>query len=512
MKTFKSFIIEEKKLVKSLGFTEIYRNKSHTIISHGGNMGNTIQHSVKPNVERMLGKGKFDELRKHGKESGSPDYSYSLKIPNKHFDKVTNNSLKEDIEHIDESSDQGLAAAHAKAKEISKREGVVQHIEKDPETGQHTVSDWYDSDRTVATYNNGKLSEAVGQIDEERDYRFHISSGIRNLEDLKNNKKISVWHYKKLPSGRHSGVASGGDVMKGHEFIDKIHKREYPDGSFAIHHEPSFAASKSKFKAFNRAMKGESVEQIEEVDHIAEGSSASKYKVKSIGTDKNGDYYISPNTGKKVYKKVKVGAHETPSGEIKNEEVEQIDELKKSTVKSWLSKQDVIPPKKPGMDRKAFNKRIKTRSASWDRALDRMTGHKPTSEDAYQDSQAATQTCFDGANAPDNTEPQQPGLNRKREMSKSARIIKSIYNKLGMVKEELYDHEKEDKSVATYGKKPKMSKTDVKQDLGDTEPKAAAIMSGGTTMTGEKRDTIEIDPMMQRRPAPGQPMSKKVNR
>jgi hypothetical protein len=120
---------------------------------------------------------------------------------------------KETSERMYESSDKGLAAAHAKAKEISKREGVVQHIEKDPKTGQHTVSDWYDSDRTVATYNNGKLRE--------------------------------------------------------------------------------------------------------DVDHIAEGSSASKYKVKSIGTDKNGDYYISPNTGKKVYKKVKVGSHETPSGEIK---------------------------------------------------------------------------------------------------------------------------------------------------------------------------------------------------
>jgi len=50
---------------------------------------------------------------------------------------------------------------------------------------------------------------------------------------------------------------------------------------------------------------------------VAEGSGGAKYKIKSIGKDKNGDYYISPNTGKKVYKQAKVGDHETPSGEHK---------------------------------------------------------------------------------------------------------------------------------------------------------------------------------------------------
>jgi hypothetical protein len=42
-----------------------------------------------------------------------------------------------------------------------------------------------------------------------------------------------------------------------------------------------------------------------------------RYKVKSIGRDSKGDYYVSPNTGKKVYKQAKVGDHETPSGEHK---------------------------------------------------------------------------------------------------------------------------------------------------------------------------------------------------
>jgi hypothetical protein len=111
----------------------------------------------------------------------------------------------------------------------------------------------------------------------------------------------------------------------------------------------------------------------------------------------------------------------------------------------------------------------------------------------YQDPMAATSMPNDGANSPDDVAPKDK--NKKLiQMSKSARIIKSIYKKKG-VKEEIYDHEKEDKSVATYGKKPKMQKV----STGLEEPQAAAVLTGGTTMTGEKRDTIEIDPMMKMR-------------
>jgi hypothetical protein len=53
---------------------------------------------------------------------------------------------------------------------------------------------------------------------------------------------------------------------------------------------------------------------------VAEGDSGAKYKIRSIGHDAKGDYYISPSTGKKVYKKgVKVGDHENPkTGEHKS--------------------------------------------------------------------------------------------------------------------------------------------------------------------------------------------------
>jgi hypothetical protein len=119
----------------------------------------------------------------------------------------------------------------------------------------------------------------------------------------------------------------------------------------------------------------------------------------------------------------------------------------------------------------------------------------PVKEDKFQDSMAATQTT--------GNEVENPSCSceddRKSQMSKSARIIKSIYKRKNM-KEELYDHEKEDKPTTSYGKKPKMSVTKPTDNVGENKPDAAAVLSGGKTLTGQPRDTIEIDPMMKKRP------------
>ena len=47
-------------------------------------------------------------------------------------------------------------------------------------------------------------------------------------------------------------------------------------------------------------------------------------------------------------------------------------------------------------------------------------------------------------------------------------------------------------------------------NLGDNKPKAAAVLTGGKTMTGQTRDTVEIDSMMKGRP--DQKPEKKGNR
>ena len=131
--------------------------------------------------------------------------------------------------------------------------------------------------------------------------------------------------------------------------------------------------------------------------------------------------------------------------------------------------------------------------------LTKVERHITVKEDVFQDTQAATQTAFDMGTAADQTE---PIYSRKKEMSKSARMIKSLYKKHKMVKEELYDHEKEDKSVATYGKKPKVEKVEAD---GDENNQAAMVLKGGKTLTGQTRDTLEIDPVMRK---PGSPDDK----
>jgi hypothetical protein len=123
-------------------------------------------------------------------------------------------------------------------------------------------------------------------------------------------------------------------------------------------------------------------------------------------------------------------------------------------------------------DEKEWEKKAQARSEIWRRKRLKID------EDKFQDPMAATQTV--GPEVDTDSVP----MKRKREMTRSARIIKSIYKKKKRVAEELYDHEKEDKG-AKFGQKPY----------------AAAVLKGGKTMTGAKRDVIEIDPMM--RAAPG---------
>jgi hypothetical protein len=78
------------------------------------------------------------------------------------------------------------------------------------------------------------------------------------------------------------------------------------------------------------------------------------------------------------------------------------------------------------------------------------------------------------------------------------------------MKEDTYDWEKDDKSTASYGKKPKVSTPDPKKSMGENKPDAAAVLTGGTTLTGQPRDTVEIDPMMRKRPGPDVPGKKQV--
>jgi hypothetical protein len=123
-------------------------------------------------------------------------------------------------------------------------------------------------------------------------------------------------------------------------------------------------------------------------------------------------------------------------------------------------------------------------------AIDRLEKHL-TKENTL-DSMAATEapcTCSDETNSTPSTG-----------KSYAAKMIKDLKKKT--VKEETYDWEKDDKSSQQkpYGKAPKINTIDKKGTLGDTKPEARVVMKGGTTLTGQPRDMVEIDPSMKQRP------------
>ena len=114
---------------------------------------------------------------------------------------------------------------------------------------------------------------------------------------------------------------------------------------------------------------------------------------------------------------------------------------------------------------------------------------KNVKEDNMADPQCACQSPFDGANTTDDVAPKK---------SKAAKMVKEIYSKHRLA-EDLYDWEKSDKQGEQYGKAPKVKKTDGVNQLGDKKANAGMILKGGTTLTGQPRDTVEIDPMLKNR-------------
>lgn len=103
-------------------------------------------------VKYELSNNKFKPFKAIYKPINKSDEWY------KKFNKIINLNNLEGVVKVSLKEGYGMSLKDAKeeAQRISKEEGVVQHVEETEEgSGEYRVSDWYDSDLTVASYQNG---------------------------------------------------------------------------------------------------------------------------------------------------------------------------------------------------------------------------------------------------------------------------------------------------------------------------------------------------------------------
>jgi len=236
--------------------------------------------------------------------------------------------------------------------------------------------------------------------------------------------------------------------------------------------------------------KGYKEEVVNELSNELLGSYKKKAGEQASAADKAGDF----KKGNKRFSGIIRATKKQFANDVKEE---TLDELNKDTLKSYLNKSTEIRK-----DSKSELKDIEKRPEMYKDNTGRDQQNIATRANKLKTTITKRTT---GLNRAFNKLHGVAEAADKKEMSKSARMIKDLYKHHNMKKkmsEDMTDWEKEDKSVQTYGKKPKIQTTPKKDSFGEDKPKAAIIMTGGTTMTGKPRDMVEIDPMLKKRPGP----------
>ena len=236
--------------------------------------------------------------------------------------------------------------------------------------------------------------------------------------------------------------------------------------------------------------KGYKEEVVNELSNELLGNYKKKAGEQASAADKAGDF----KKGNKRFSGIVRATKKQFANDVKEE---TLHELNKDTLKSYLNKSTEIRK-----DSKSELKDIEKRPEMYKDNTSRDQQNIATRANKLKTTITKRTT---GLNRAFNKLHGVAEASDKKEMSKSARMIKDLYKHHNMkkkVSEDMTDWEKEDKSVQTYGKKPKVQTTSKESSYGEDKPKAAVIMTGGTTMTGKPRDMVEIDPMLKKRPGP----------
>jgi predicted RNA binding protein YcfA (HicA-like mRNA interferase family) len=373
--------------------------------------------------------------------------------------------MKEEVEQIDE-----MPGANMDTR------AVHQHLKKQGwklsrSTGSHDVFTHNDAKHHIpvprhrqlkaplvkSILSQSRMREEVEQIDELKkmpdnmDYDDHITR-----EDLRK------WFSKTDPEGDWKRINSKGEVAG-------------PCAREPGEPKPK-CMSKEKRSQLSKSERAAAVATKRKHDPNPERK-GKPINVSNYGKGKLSEDSVDEacwDTHKQVGLKKK-GGKMVPDCVPKNEEVHQIDEKNKPTNPKLWSRAVSMARSKFSVYPSAYangwaSKWYKSKGGGWksvkEEALDEQgLGNKETSPMAATDSVKAMESTH-----------------RKRQM-KSARIIKSIYKK--KMRETMYDWEKDDKGGKT--------------------PNAKIVLQGGKTMTGQDRDTVEIDPVLRTRPNTGKP-------
>jgi hypothetical protein len=130
------------------------------------------------------------------------------------------NPLKENKPKINEGYGMSLEDAKAEAQRIATEENVVQHVEETREgSGEYRVSDWYDSDLTVATYDhNGILSEdnnltKESHTDNPDDIYYVVYGGAGFYEVWEGDVKVKGGFLSQEEAQKHADMENEKDGL-----------------------------------------------------------------------------------------------------------------------------------------------------------------------------------------------------------------------------------------------------------------------------------------------------------
>ena len=432
---------------------------------------NGVKQDPESKVWKLTSLSHADAVAKHGKENVRHVDAVNRsgdKTGRKHVEVLS--KLGEETEQIGELRTSTLLRYQTKANKAliggdrNKEEKRIKGIQ----TANYKIQNRY------------KVKEEVEQVDEMKKQNDNME-----IDDRITREDLRQWFSKSHPEGDWKRINSKGEVAgpcarEPGEPKPKCMSKEKRAQLSKSERAAAVAAKRKHDPVADRAGKGGKPVNVSNYGKgkLGEASSPAQQAAIAIAMKKAGKKPKNEevvdeacwDTHKQVGTKMK-GGKVVPNCVPKNEEVEQIDEKNKPTNPGLWSRAKAMARSKFDVYPSAYangwaSKWYKSKGGGW----------KSVKEDTVQEGIYGIQ---DSPLSATNSVKAMESTGRKKQMTKSARMIKSIYKKKN-VKETMYDWEKSEKGGKVVD-----------------EPTAKVIMKGGTTMTGKPRDTIEIEPVLR---------------